>query len=202
MILNLRGIAGSGISTLGRQIVHDYGVSPERLSAEAAAMPDDRRLFHLLPHPAGGPSLAVLGPFAASADGTPWDGLRARADGLAEAFHIAGRMAEQGHDVLLGGLPLSWDHRWSAALARAHPLHVIYLATTPEEGARRVRAQRELPDEAMPRLVTAATGQQQAVENACARLAPSARVEALLFPAALARARRLLGLAGPAARAA
>jgi hypothetical protein len=202
MILNLRGIAGSGKSTLGRQIVADYDVLPESLAAEAEAAPPRRRILHLLPHPFGGPSLAVLGAYGARLSGSGCDGVREREGGLAEVFRIAGQMAEEGHDVLLEGLSLSWDHRWSAALARAHPLHVICLAATPQESARHLLVRRRLSREALPRLVAAAIGQAQAVEAACARLASLAPVEVLPYDAALARARGLLGIARAPARAA
>jgi hypothetical protein len=62
LIVNPRGIAGSGKTELVRRILGAFGQSPEAL---AKSNPPDgpRQLVHVLPHSAGGRPLALIGAY-------------------------------------------------------------------------------------------------------------------------------------------
>jgi hypothetical protein len=201
LIVNPRGIAGSGKTELVRRILGAFGRSPEALAApDAPAAP--RRLVHRLQHPSGGRPLAVIGAYGHRRAGSGIDGVRAREGGLAEAIRLAGQAAEEGHDVLLEGLALSWDHRLSAALARVHRLHVIRVATPREASVANLLARRRSGRAALAHALASAIAQEEVLDEALARLAPVARVETLGFDDALLRILALLRVDPPLSAAA
>ena len=98
--------------------------------------------------------------------------------------------------MLLEGLLLSGEHARSAALAKAHELHVLRLSTPLDRCIRNVIARQRAGRGAWGSVARTATMQQAGVEKACRRLRRHARVEVLDLGGALLRARELLGLEG------
>jgi hypothetical protein len=96
--------------------------------------------------------------------------------------------------VLLEGLVLSGEHVRSAALAKAHRLHVLRLNTPLDRCIRNVIARQRAGRRNRASVVRTATTQQANIEEACRLLQHHARVEVLGFDGALLRARELLGL--------
>src|SRR3712207_5726979 len=180
LIVNPRGIAGSGKTELVRRILGAFGQSPEALAA-SNPLDGPRQLVHRLPHPAGGRPLALIGAYRGRRAGSGVDSVRALDGGLAEAIRLAGHAAEEGHNVLLEGLALSWDYRLSAALAGVHPLHVIRLATLREASVANLRARRRSGRAALAQALASAAAQEEALDEALARLAPVAQVTTLGF---------------------
>jgi hypothetical protein len=187
LILNPRGAAGSGKTELVRRILAGYGW-PDA-AGEIVRLPDRARPigFRL----AGPRPLAVIGDYDGTAGGC--DTIRRGDGGLPEAVAWAGDRAGAGDDVLIEGFQLSRDHRLSAALASSGRLHVLRLTTPPARCARNLVARQKLRRDAWRRLSERAAAQSREVAEACATLPPEARVEALDFDAALARAHELLG---------
>ena len=184
LVVNLRGTSGAGKTELVRRLMGSYGVPQERGPATPLMRRGRARpIVWVLPHPAGGRALAVLGDY---------DG------GMAEAFRLADGLARDGHDVLLEGLALSADVRDTAALAAAgHRVHVLCLATPLEECVRNVVRRRRAGAAALPAIRRTAEAGQLGLEAAVAalRTAPAiAEVGVLAFDDLLARARALLGL--------
>lgn len=193
LIVNPRGIAGSGKTELVRRVLAACG-QPAGLPEAHGADRDPRRLLHLLPHPAGGQPLALVGAYRGRRAGSGCDGVRQRDGGLAAALRLAGQAAAAGHDVLLEGLALSWEYRLSAALARDHRLHVIRLATPREASVGNLLARRRAGRATASAVLAAAAVQEEALDLALSRLAPVAPVEMLAFDDALSRILDLLGL--------
>jgi hypothetical protein len=189
IILNPRGAGGAGKTVLVRRLMAAYG-APAPLHRPGRARP----IGYQLDHPRGGRPLVVIGAYEATRGGC--DTIPIRDGGLAEATRLAAGWAAAGHDVLLEGLVLSGEHRHMAALAAAHPLHILHLATPPEDCARALIARRRARRDAWPALALAAARQQAEIAEACDRLkAGGAWVERLGLEEALHRARVLLGLA-------
>ncbi len=95
--------------------------------------------------------------------------------------------------MLLEGLVLSGEHTRSAALAKAHRLHVLRLSTPLDRCIRNVIARQRAGRRNWASVVRTATLQQANIEEACRLLQQHARVEVLDFNSALLRARELLG---------
>jgi hypothetical protein len=192
VIVNPRGTSGSGKTEFVRRLLSDYGwkrggdVEPVRRQGR------ERPIACLLRHSRGGRPLAVLGHYEATAGGC--DTIRAVDGGLNEAFRLAGEYASSGHDVLLEGLTLSGEHARSAALAKAHRLHVLRLNTPLDRCIRNVVARQRAGRQGRASVVRTATMQQANIEEACRLLQHHASVEVLDFNGALLRARELLGL--------
>ncbi len=192
VIINPRGAAGAGKSALARLILADYGrgETAEPMHRHGRARPIGYRLLH----PLGGRPLAALGHYgAASCSGC--DTIPLRDGGLDEVFRLADWLASGGHDVLLEGLFLSFEHQRSADLARRHALHVLWLDMPIEHCVRSLLKRRRVGSARRTTLAGTVVVQRHAVEQACARLRQSAAsVERLELAPALERAREVLGL--------
>lgn len=188
IVINPRGAGGSGKTGLVRRLMAGFG------PAEPIPQPGRARpIGYRLPHPAGGRPLAVLGAYGPTCGGC--DTIPLRDGGLEEAFRRAAALAAAGHDVVLEGRALSREHAGTAALARAHPVLVLQLATPAEACARALAARHRAPRAALPRLEEHAAREQAEIASSCAQLrATGVAVERLDVAAALARARGLLGL--------
>jgi hypothetical protein len=181
VIVNPRGTSGAGKTEFARRIMAAYGWPGEGRAEPIRRDGRERPIGYRLLHPGTGRPLAVLGHYEATSGGC--DTIRALDGGPGEAFRLADAWASAGHDVLLEGLALSREHLRSAALAEAHPLHVLRLATPLDRCARNLIAR------------TAALLDAE-IEEACGWLRRSrASMEVLDFDDALRRARYLLGLA-------
>jgi hypothetical protein len=84
------------------------------------------------------------------------------------------------------------DH--SIELARSHALHIVRLSTPLEQCVRNLVFRRRPGRDAVAEIARATQIEHRNVDEACERLAPHARVEALAFGQALARAQDLLGI--------
>jgi hypothetical protein len=111
-----------------------------------------------------------------------------------ETFLLAGEYASSGHDVLLEGLLLSGERLRSAALAKAHELHVLRLSTPLDRCIRNVIARQRAGRRNWASVARTATMQQANIEEACELLQQHAIIEVLDFDGALLRARELLGV--------
>ena len=192
MIVNPRGTSGSGKTELVRRVVADYGWGSDGRVEPVRREGRRHPIAYRLRHPSGGRPLALLGHYEATAGGC--DTIRLTDGGLDEAFRLAGAYAASGHDVLLEGLLLSGEHRRSAALAKAHELHVLRLDTPLDRCVRNAIARQRAGRRGRASVARTATMRQADVEEACRRLRPHASVEVLDFDGALRRARELLGL--------
>jgi len=192
MIVNPRGTGGSGKTEFVRRIIARY--SPEGFaSAEPIHRPGrERPIAYRLRHPTGGPPLVVLGHYERTSGGC--DTIRVADGGLGEIFRLADAWAAAGHDVLLEGAAWSVEHRRSAALTAKHSLHVLVLATPPEQAVRNLAARRRAPRARIPRITAAVQAQRDAIEAACGHLRGLASIERLTFDTALDSACNLLGL--------
>ena len=199
LVVNVRGTSGAGKTELVRRLMESYGV-PQARGPAAPLMRRGRArpIVWVLPHPAGGRPLAVLGDYDHGAARGGLDTIPLCDGGMAEAFRLADDLAQDGHDVLLEGLALSADVRDTAALAAAgHRVHVLCLATSLEECVRNVVRRRRAGAAALPAIRRTAEAGQLGLEAAVAalRTAPAvAEVGVLAFDDLLARARALLGL--------
>ncbi len=194
VIVNPRGSGGSGKTALVRRILADYGRGSGKSMDPIARAGRARPIGYRLRHPLRGRPLAVLGYYGAETCGG-CDTIPARDGGLDAVFRLADGLAAGGHDVLLEGLSLSFEHRRTAELARRHPLHVLLLDTPVEECACNLLARQRRSAALRPLVAGVVAAQRDAVEDACARLRCSAAgVETVDFDAALRRARELLGL--------
>jgi hypothetical protein len=199
LVVNLRGTSGAGKTELVRRLIGLY--SGAQVGAAGTALTRHGRtrpIVWVLPHPAGGRPLAVLGDYDGGAARGGCDTIPLRDGGMAEAFRLADDLARDGHDVLLEGLALSADVRDTAALAAAgRRVHVLCLATPLEECVRNVVRRRRAGAAALPAIRRTAEAGQLGLEAAVAalRTAPAiAEVGVLAFDDLLARARALLGL--------
>lgn len=196
LIVNVRGIGGSGKTELARRILRGYGW-PEAPGIVAERRPGRRRpIAYRLPHPLGGRPLAVIGHYERTCGGC--DTIGAADGGLRLVFELAAGFADAGHNVLLEGLVLSRDVLGTAALAEQHPLHLIRLATPPELCAANLAARRRLPAQGRTVLADRCRADHARLLRVCAALtevAPRAHVIALSFDRAQVHARILLGLA-------
>jgi hypothetical protein len=195
LVVNLRGTSGAGKTELVRRLMGLYiGAAGTAITRHGRTRP----IVWVLPHPAGGRPLAVLGDYDGGAARGGCDTIPLRDGGMAEAFRLADDLARDGHDVLLEGLALSADVRGTAALAAAgHRVHVLCLATPLEECVRNVVRRRRAGAAALPAIRRTAEVGQLGLEAAVAalRTAPAvAEVGVLAFDDLLARARALLGL--------
>ena len=186
VIVNPRGTSGSGKTELVRRIVADYGWDRDGRVEPVHRDGRERPIAYRLRHPLGGRPLAS----------GVCDTIRAVDGGLDEAFRLAGGYAASGHDVLLEGLLLSGEHARSAALAKAHELHVLRLDTPLDRCVRNAIARQRAGRRGRASVARTATMRQADVEEACRRLRRHASVEVLDFDNALRRARELLGLDG------
>jgi hypothetical protein len=99
-----------------------------------------------------------------------------------------------GHDVLIEGQRLSSEYERSGELARRHRLHILRLTTPLDQCARNLVWRRRARKDTWPSVAGVVAIEHEMVTEACDRLRPDARVEALGFDDALARAQDLLGL--------
>ena len=199
LVVNLRGTSGAGKTELVRRLMGLYGGAQVGAAGTALTRHGRTRpIVWVLPHPAGGRPLAVLGDYDRGAARGGCDTIPLRDGGMAEAFRLADGLARDGHDVLLEGLALSADVRDTAALAAAgHRVHVLCLATPLEECVRNVVRRRRAGAAALPAIRRTAEVGQLGLEAAVAalRTAPAvAEVGVMAFDDLLARARALLGL--------
>jgi hypothetical protein len=191
IIVNPRGAGGAGKTALVLRLMAAYG-APAPIHRAGRTQP----IGYRLPHPAGGRPFAVLGTYGATRGGC--DTIPLRDGGLAEALRLTGAWASEGHDVVLEGLVLSREHRRTAELARAHPLHIIRLATSAEDCARALVAHHRGPRDRLPDIASAAAAMDAEIEAACRALQASRALFAVLgFEDALRHAHGLLGLPPP-----
>jgi hypothetical protein len=193
VIINPRGTSGSGKTEFVRRLLSDYGWKRGGDVEPIHRKSRDRPIAYLLQHPFGGRPLAVLGHYEVTSGGC--DTIRTADGGLDEAFRLADEYASTAHDVLLEGLVLSGEHARSAALAKAHQLHVLRLSTPLDRCIRNVIARQRAGRRNWASIVRTATMQHANVEEAYRLLQGHASVEVLDFDGALFRARELLGLA-------
>ncbi len=95
-----------------------------------------------------------------------------------------------------------WYHRLSAALAGVHPLDVIRLATPRQASVANLLARRRSGRAALGRALASAAAQEEALDEALARLAPVAQVRTLGFEDALRHILVLVRIDPPLAAAA
>jgi hypothetical protein len=201
VIINPRGIGGSGKTELARRLMARYGgVSNGDASVAGLGEPIVRPgraapIAYRLQHPFGGRPLLVLGRYGGAAGGC--DTIRARDGGLPEAFRIARMYLSYGCDILMEGLSLSSEVHETWRLAKEHPVHVLRLDTSLERSVQQLLRRRRAPKSMFGRAAAEAARQDRCVSHACASLQRIARVEVLDFARALGRAEQLLGLAGP-----
>lgn len=197
LIVNPRGTGGSGKTELARRILAQYGW--KRNTGCAGDLEfiyrqgRTRPLGYRLRHPLGGRPLAVVGHYEVASGGC--DTIRASDGGLEECIRRAAGYASAGHDVLIEGLRLSSEYEQSAELARSHSLHILHLATPPDQCARNLAWRRRYRREAWRSIVPVVTDGHRRVADACERLSAHAVVETLGFDEAFARAQVLLGVA-------
>jgi hypothetical protein len=199
LVVNLRGTSGAGKTELVRRLMRLY--SGAQVGAAGTALTRHGRtrpIVWVLPHPAGGRPLAVLGDYDHGAARGGCDTIPLRDGGMAEAFRLADDLARDGHDVLLEGLALSADIWNTPALARAgHRVYVLCLATPLEECVRNVVRRRRAGAAVLPAIRRTAEAGQLGLEAAVAALRGTqalAEVDVLSFDDLLLRARALLGL--------
>jgi hypothetical protein len=192
VILNPRGTSGSGKTEFVRRLLSDYGWKKHGCATPIRRKGRKWPIAYKLQHPLGGRPLAVLGHYEATSGGC--DTIRAVDGGLDEAFRLADEYASTAHDVLLEGLVLSGEHARSAALAKAHQLHVLRLNTPLDRCIRNVIARQRAGRRNWSSVVRTATMQHANVEEACRLLQKHVSVEVLDFDGALFRAGELLGL--------
>ncbi|TDH58759.1 hypothetical protein E2C06_30825 [Dankookia rubra] len=192
VIVNPRGTSGAGKTEFAPRILADYGWGKD---GQVEPIHHSRRRWpvgYRLRHPLGRRPLIVLGHYERTSGGC--DTFSARDGGLDEAFRLADAWASAEHDVLLEGFALSTEHERSAWLARRHALHVLCLATPPEQAARNLVSRWRARGDSWPSVTGAVVTQRDAIEDACSRLQHVATVEDLGFEAALCRARQVLAL--------
>lgn len=199
IIINPRGIGGSGKTELARRIMREYGWAAggrhnwpgkgEPLFKPGREYPIGYRLFH----PLDCRPLLVFGHYERTCGGC--DTISLRDGGLREVFRLAADHASRGHDVLLEGLHLSSDTEISARLARLFPTHVLHLSTPPAASVRNLLRRRRAGSDKKTHILNGAIAEHEQVARACERLRPHARVHHLGFDDALAKARELLHLA-------
>jgi hypothetical protein len=192
LIINPRGTSGAGKTEFVRQIVSEYMRSNGGRLGKIYRDGRDRPIVYRLPHPLGGRPLAVLGHYEATAGGC--DTIGGADGGMDEVFRLADGYACRGHDVLLEGLLVSGEYGRSAALAKAHDLHVICLSTPVDQCIRNAIVRRRSRRSAWPQIERNVTAEHMNVESACRQLGEYATVELLDFNAGLLRARHRLGL--------
>lgn len=201
LIINPRGIGGSGKTELVRRILTLYGWrrglgSAYRGSIQPVFRTGRSRPFgYRLEHPFGARPLVVLGHYEATSGGC--DTIRLADGGLAEIVRCAGIYASSGHDVVIEGLRLSSDIEHSLALTDSHDFRILHLRTPLQRCVSNLARRRRAGRGALAPLARAAEAQQRSVEEACEWFRGRANVEALTFDDALTRAERLLGLALP-----
>lgn len=201
LILNPRGAGGSGKTELVRRILNRYGWSRGAyLNTNAAVRPvfkagRSRPFAYRLQHPFGGRPLVVLGHYEVTSGGC--DTIRLEDGGLAQAFRSASAFAAAGHDVVFEGLRLSSDIEHSVALAELHDVHILQLSTPLDKCVGNLMTRRRARRSVLPSIAQKAVTEQKRIRQACEGLTGHARVEALPFDAALARAEQLLGLTNP-----
>lgn len=199
LIINPRGIGGSGKTELVRRIMQEYGWTAagaaEDLNRVVPLFKRGRELpiGYCLRHPAGHRPLAVLGHYERTCGGC--DTIPLTDGGLAAVFELAGDYASRGHDVLIEGLHLSKDTDSTARLAQQHPLHVLHLDIPPEASARNLVRRRRAARHKVTLMVNSAIAERETVVQACEWLRPHAQVHRLGFDDALATTRQLLSLA-------
>ncbi|MBP0446372.1 hypothetical protein J8J14_16480 [Roseomonas sp. SSH11] len=192
LIINPRGTGGSGKTELARRILAAYGWGNPGQVQPIHRPGRDQPIAYRLRHPCGGRPLLVLGHYERRSGGC--DTIPASHGGAEAIFRLADGGAAAGHDVLLEGSAWSAEHIRSTLLAQRHRLHVLALATPPEQAARNLAARRRARRDSWPLITRAVLAQRDTIEAACARLRGLAAVEAHGFDAALARAKELLGL--------
>ena len=188
VIINPRGTAGSGKTTLARRLVSEYRQAEPLRRGER-----DRPIACRLRHPLGRRPLVVIGHYERTRGGC--DTITVADGGLDEAFRLARCFAASGHDVLLEGLLLSSERPRSIALAATHAFHIIRLDTPLERCIRNLIARQRAGKRSRETAARTATVHHGQIEEACRQLQDRASVETLDFDRALRRARHLLGLA-------
>jgi hypothetical protein len=190
VILNPRGIAGSGKTELARRIIGHYCWGAERGITPLWRDRCDRPLGYLLRHPHGGRPLAVLGHYERLSGGV--NTVTLRDGGLDAVFRLADHWALEGCDVLLEGASLSTEVWRTSDLARRHR---VQLATPPAVAARQLAARRRQTTRALPAIFSRLAPQGEAVREACEELASAGvPVATLPFDVALDPCRSVLRL--------
>ena len=196
VIINPRGIGGSGKTELARRIMLDYGWQNSKPADHVERLfttGRDAPIGYALTHPADHRPLIVLGNYEKSSGGC--DTIPLKHGGLGEISRLAGHYASRGYDVLLEGLRISMEWENAAKLAHHHPFHVLHLATGTEVSAGNLLRRRRLGVSKAPLVLNRALEESDIVTDACERLRCRATVHHLTFDSALAKARELLRLA-------
>ncbi|WP_181705761.1 AAA family ATPase [Chthonobacter rhizosphaerae] len=186
MIINVRGISGSGKTVVVRRLLAAYGPAAEVLRSA-----DGRRLLGVHPRRDPGPPLAVIGCYDRPSGGC--DAIRQTDGGLALAFDLALRESARGHDVILEGNRLAVDVELTRRLALRAPLVVLLLDTPVEVCVRSLMARRRLSRSAAPALEARLRLEADRLAEASRRLEPAVDVLATSRDEAVARALDLLG---------
>lgn len=198
IIINPRGIGGSGKTELVRRLMRDYGWAPDGLGESARV----EKLFrpgrnqpigYAFAHPLDRRPLVVLGQYERTSGGC--DTIPLKDGGLGEIFRLAADHVSGGFDVVIEGLQISKEWETSAELAQSHPLHVLHLDTAPEISARNLARRRRLGKDKTSIILNRALSEREVVMQACERLRGHAEVHHLSFDGALGKARELLRLA-------
>jgi hypothetical protein len=188
VIINPRGTSGAGKTEFARRLMAIYGWKwgghMEPVYREGRKWP----ICYRFRHPLGGRPLVVLGHYEVTCGGCDTIGA------LDEVFQLAGDYASSGHDVLFEGLRVSHEYQRSAALAKAHRLHVLHLETPLDRCIRNVIRRRRARNAIRPFISTNTAAKHEDVGDACDRLRWCANVDAVSFDDALLRAQDLLGL--------
>ncbi|WP_137389483.1 hypothetical protein [Rhodoligotrophos defluvii] len=197
LIINPRGAGGSGKTELVRRILEKYGwirgASCSNTGIELINRPGRGRPFgYHIRHPGRGRPLVVLGDYEVTSGGC--DTIPIAHGGLEEIARSADAFATAGHDVLIEGLALGADVKYSMALARTHDLRIIRLSTPVDQCARNLVSRRRMRRDLLPQVERTTAMVDRHIEGACQQLRAYAHIEVAAFEDALARALSLLGI--------
>jgi len=186
LIINPRGTAGSGKTTLVRRFLLARGWSGGTAATQTVhpvwREGRGRPVGFLCRATEGLPPVFVVGDYGRTRGGT--DTFPLRDGGLAEVARLAAEHAGRGHHVLLEGLSLSRDVEHSRRLAARHPLHVLALATSPEQAAAQLIRRRRAGPGDRTAIAAHVAAEHAGMEAACAELQHRVSLHRLTFDAA------------------